>query len=60
MFRLLEVDPSSALVVDDSPRALAQAAELGARTVLVRPDDAGLPGALGRVLSALDDEPASP
>ncbi len=60
MFRLLEVDPSSALVVDDSPGALAQAAELGARTVLVRPDDAGLPGALGRVLSALDDEPASP
>ncbi|MHB1445931.1 MAG: HAD family hydrolase [Acidimicrobiales bacterium] len=47
------VDPATALVVDDSPKALAQAEELGVRTVLVSVEDAGLFGALERVLAVL-------
>lgn len=53
VFERSGVDPAAALVVDDSPKALAQAEELGARTVLVDAADGGLSGALDRVLAAL-------
>lgn len=47
------VDPATALIIDDSPKALAQAEELGARTVLISDQDNGLFGALERVLGVL-------
>jgi len=35
LFVNLQIEPGAAVIVDDSPRALARASELGARTVLV-------------------------
>jgi beta-phosphoglucomutase-like phosphatase (HAD superfamily) len=55
MFRLADVDPAKAVVVDDSPAALAQAAALGANTVLVdaNASDPGLPGVVMGVLDLI-------
>jgi beta-phosphoglucomutase-like phosphatase (HAD superfamily) len=52
-FRLARVQSTQALVIDDSPAALSQAAELGAATVLVGPNDNGLSGVVDRVLQAI-------
>jgi phosphoglycolate phosphatase-like HAD superfamily hydrolase len=58
-FALAGQDPAEAVIVDDSPRALAAAATAGAYTVLVRRDSSrDTDGYTGAVINDLSDLPA--
>ena len=54
---VVAVEPASAVIVDDTPRALRQAAAVGVRTVLVNEEGAGA-GEFDATIARLAELPA--